>query len=132
MNPSPAVAPATPPPDAVLIQLIFGKMTFFSLAAVARLGIADHLSETPRDIEDIARDTATHAPSLYRVLRLLASVGVFTPALERQLTPVHSVRLLSVFNVTDCGGERVRQRAFVSALGPKLLSISQLMFFDGE
>ena len=54
------------------------------------------------------------------------------PALERQLTPVHSVRLLSVINVTDFGGEMVRQSALVMALGPKSSSISQLMFFDGE
>ena len=54
------------------------------------------------------------------------------PALERQLTPVHSVRLPSVFKVTDFGGEMVRQSAFVMVLGPKLSSISQLMFFDGE
>jgi hypothetical protein len=59
-------------------------------------------------------------------------VGVFVPALERQATPVHSVRLLSVFNVTDFGGETVRQSALVVALVPTLLSISQLMFFDGE
>jgi hypothetical protein len=57
---------------------------------------------------------------------------VFTPALERQLTPVHSVRLLSVINVTDFGGEMVRQSALVMALGPKSSSISQLMFFEGE
>jgi hypothetical protein len=59
-------------------------------------------------------------------------VGVFVPALERQFSPVHSVRLLSVFNVTDFGGEMVRQSALVPALVPELLSISQLMFFDGE
>lgn len=52
--------------------------------------------------------------------------------MERQLTPVHSVRELFVARVTDFGGERVRQSAFVRAFGPKLLSISQLMFFDGE
>ena len=54
------------------------------------------------------------------------------PALERQLTPVHSVRLPSVFNVTDLGGEMVRHSVLVMALGPKLSSISQLMFFDGD
>jgi hypothetical protein len=42
------------------------------------------------------------------------------------------MRLPSGFRVTDFGGESVRQSAFVTALGPKLLSISQLMFFDGE
>ena len=52
--------------------------------------------------------------------------------MERQFSPVHSVRLLSVFNVTDFGGEMVRQSALVPALVPELLSISQLMFFDGE
>ncbi len=59
-------------------------------------------------------------------------MGVFSPALERQLTPVHSARVPSAESVTDFGGERVRQKALVRALGPKLLSISQLMFFDGE
>ena len=57
---------------------------------------------------------------------------MFVPALERQLTPVHSVRLLLVCNVTDFGGEMVRQSALVVAPVPTLLSISQLMFFDGE
>jgi hypothetical protein len=52
--------------------------------------------------------------------------------LERQLTPVHSVRPPSVFSVTDFGDETVRQSALVMALVPKLSSISQPMFFDGE
>ena len=52
--------------------------------------------------------------------------------MERQVTPVHSVRLLLVCNVTDFGGEMVRQSALVVAPVPMLLSISQLMFFDGE
>ena len=52
--------------------------------------------------------------------------------MERQVAPVHSCSVLSVMRVTDFGGERVRQSALVVALEPKLLSISQLMFFDGE
>ncbi len=90
MSTTPAPPQEPPPPDAVMMQLLFAKMMFFSIAAVARLGIADHLSETPRDVEDIARDTATHAPSLYRVLRLLVSVGVFAegPPSHFALNPV--------------------------------------------
>jgi hypothetical protein len=57
---------------------------------------------------------------------------VFTPALERQFSPVHSLSVLSVVRVTDFGGESVRQSVLVMALEPRLLSISQLMFFDGE
>src|SRR5580658_9487667 len=94
MSTSPTAAPETLPPDAVIMQLLFSKMTFFSFAAVARLGIADHLSETPRDIEDIARETATHAPSLYRVLRLLVSVGVFTEGPPRHFALNPAAQLL--------------------------------------
>jgi hypothetical protein len=61
-----------------------------------------------------------------------ASVGVFSPALERHVSPVHSFSVLSVIRVTDFGGESVRQSVLVMALEPRLLSISQLMFFDGE
>ena len=57
---------------------------------------------------------------------------MFTPALERQFSPVHSFSVLSVVRVTDFGGESVRQSVLVMALEPRLLSISQLMFFDGE
>ena len=57
---------------------------------------------------------------------------MFSPALERQETPVHSVSALFVPSVTDFGGEIVRHSVDVVALGPKLESISQLMFFEGE
>jgi hypothetical protein len=94
MSTLPAAAPEALPADAVIMQLLFAKMTFFSFTAVARLGIADHLAETPRDIEDIARDTATHAPSLYRVLRLLVSVGVFTEGPPRHFALNPAAQLL--------------------------------------
>jgi hypothetical protein len=60
------------------------------------------------------------------------SVGVPSPAFERHCWPVHSVNVLSVLSVTDAAGENVRQKADVMALGPRLLSISQLMFFEGD
>jgi hypothetical protein len=57
---------------------------------------------------------------------------VFSPAFERHWTPVHSVRVPPVLNVTDFGGEMVRHSVEVMAVEPTLLSISQLMFFEGE
>jgi hypothetical protein len=47
-------------------------------------------------------------------------VGVFSPALERQVAPLHSVSEPSVASVTDFSGEKVRQSVLVVALGPKL------------
>jgi hypothetical protein len=48
------------------------------------------MSATPRPAADLAESVGAHAPSLYRVMRALASVGVFTeaPAKQFSLTPV--------------------------------------------
>jgi hypothetical protein len=57
----------------------------------AKIGyLADHLSEGPRRVEDLARTTRAHAPSLTRVLRLLASAGLFTEGADGRfaLTPI--------------------------------------------
>ena len=43
----------------------------------ARLGIADHLADGPRSCADLAARTGVPAQSLHRLLRALASVGVF-------------------------------------------------------
>src|SRR5215470_3376148 len=48
-----------------------------ALHAVAELGIADALGETPRSAEDLARDTGTHAGALARTLRVLSAEGIF-------------------------------------------------------
>ena len=61
----------------VLMQLLFGKQLTFSLSGVARLGVADHMDGVPRPVEEIAAKAGAHAPSLYRVMRMLASFGVF-------------------------------------------------------
>jgi hypothetical protein len=50
----------------------------FALRAVSDLGVADHLADGPRSIEELAGLTGTHAPTLQRALRALACRGVFT------------------------------------------------------
>ena len=47
-----------------------------ALHLAAKLGIADLLKDGPRRINEIAEATGTHAPSLNRLLRLLASRGI--------------------------------------------------------
>jgi Dimerisation domain len=61
------------PPPIALYQLATGHYISRSLFLVARLGIADLLSDGPRHCNDLAKSTETHAPSLRRVMRLLAS-----------------------------------------------------------
>ncbi len=63
-------------PTVALRRLVNGYQVTQAIHVAAALGIADLLRDGPRDGEDLARATETHAPSLGRVLRALASVGV--------------------------------------------------------
>ena len=64
-------------PHRNLNQLICGYGHSQCVYVAAKLGIADLLADGPRSIEDLAEETGTHPQALYRVLRALASVGVF-------------------------------------------------------
>jgi hypothetical protein len=75
MPPTPTESDANP--QILMSQLLFGKQMTYCLSGVARLGVADHMGATPMAIEEIAAKTGAHAPSLYRVMRMLAGMGVF-------------------------------------------------------
>ena len=78
--------PADPTSSEALFQLLFGKHITYSLSAVARLGVADYMSATPASIDTLAAATGAHAPSLYRVMRMLAGVGVFSESAGKQFS----------------------------------------------
>jgi ubiquinone/menaquinone biosynthesis C-methylase UbiE len=61
-----------------LERMLGGFAVTHSIYAAAKLGIADLLAAGPRTTEELAGLAGVHAPSLYRLLRALASVGVFT------------------------------------------------------
>jgi hypothetical protein len=65
------------PPQAVLYQLAIGHYMSRALGLAAKLGVADLLKDGPRHADALAAATGTHAPALRRVMRLLASAGVF-------------------------------------------------------
>ncbi len=76
----------------VIYQLASAHYVSQALYVAAHLGIADFLASGPQSHDTLAAKTGTHAGSLRRVLRLLASVGVFTEAADGrfELTPVGS------------------------------------------
>jgi len=78
------------PPVAVLMDMVFGKTYTQLVAVAARLGIADMLSDGAKSVEELAIATNTHAPTLYRILRALASKGIFAEEKNGQfiLTPL--------------------------------------------
>lgn len=65
------------PPALALLQQALGFWISRAICVVARLGIADLVKDGPMDTETLAAAAGVHAPSLYRVLRTLASVGIF-------------------------------------------------------
>lgn len=78
------------------------------LCAAGTLGIADLLADGSAAVEELADATGVHADALYRALRALASLGVFTEVTPRRfaLTPLagllrtdhpHSMRALVIF-----------------------------------
>ena len=88
----------------ILEMLTRGQLTSKATHIVAKLRIADHLKDGPKDIEVLAEQTKTHPNSLYRLLRMLASVGIFaeikgggveehTNQRRFELTPMASVLL---------------------------------------
>ncbi|MCP3954232.1 MAG: methyltransferase [Desulfobacterales bacterium] len=77
-------------PPAQLMKFIVGKWISKPVYVAAELGIADMLSEGPKSIEALAQESQSHAPTLYRVMRALASVGIFFEAEDNrfELTPM--------------------------------------------
>jgi hypothetical protein len=65
------------PPQAQLVQMGMGFMISQAISVAAKLYIADHLKEGAKSLEELAALTETDAPSLYRLMRALTSVGVF-------------------------------------------------------
>ncbi len=78
------------PPQWILFQLITSHYISRAIFVAAKMGIADLIQDGSLHYTEIARASAADAPTLYRVMVLLASAGVFE---EREagrfgLTPV--------------------------------------------
>jgi hypothetical protein len=68
----------TLPPPAQMMQIITGYWTSQTVGTAARLGIADALASGPRKSEDLANAIGADPSAAFRLMRMLASIGVFT------------------------------------------------------
>ncbi len=65
----------------ILISAALGR----AVSTIAELGVADLIeSGRPQPVEHLARATRTHEPSLYRILRFMASHGIFEESGDRR------------------------------------------------
>jgi hypothetical protein len=70
--------------------MITGYWISQAIYAAAKFGIADHLKDGPKTVGELAGATSTNPDALYRLLRALASVGIFAEDESRRfsLTPL--------------------------------------------
>jgi ubiquinone/menaquinone biosynthesis C-methylase UbiE len=73
-----------------LDQMITGYWISQAIYAAAKFSIADHLQDGPKTVEELATASSTNPDALYRLLRALASVGIFAEGESRRfsLTPL--------------------------------------------
>jgi hypothetical protein len=70
--------PMQVPPPVQMVQMLAGFQISQALYVAAKLGIADHLVDGPRAVSDLAAAVGAQPEALGRLLRTLASEGVFT------------------------------------------------------
>src|SRR5262245_2468260 len=66
------------PPHTQLIQMAMSHWVSQIVYVAAKLSLADHMAKGPMSAEQLAGPTGTHAPSLYRLMRTLASLGIMS------------------------------------------------------
>jgi hypothetical protein len=78
------------PPHVQVMQFILNQWISKPIYVAAELGIADMLADGPKSIDELANLSGVHAPSLYRMMRALAGVEIFTEMDNRVfgLTPM--------------------------------------------
>jgi hypothetical protein len=72
-----AASAGPPAPQELMWRLITGFYLSQAVHVVATLGVADLQRDGPRSVDELADATGTHPRSLFRLLRALASAGVF-------------------------------------------------------
>jgi hypothetical protein len=68
----------TPAPHEQILAMTVGFWQSRALAVATELELADLMAENPVHIDELAAQTKTHSQSLFRLLRALESVGVFS------------------------------------------------------
>jgi hypothetical protein len=85
---------STPDPARQVLQVAVGYAASAALYTAITLNVADHLASGPKDVSELARMSGANEDALFRVLRLLASLGVFAETGSRQFALNPAAELL--------------------------------------
>ena len=64
--------------SSALLEIIYRYKKTQALFVVAKLGIADILSNGPKTADELAKATSGNSLSIYHLMRLLVSMGIFS------------------------------------------------------
>src|SRR5690606_17176922 len=82
------------PPQQLIVQLATGYIASTALYLAAKLDIASRLAGGSKSVAELAVATGVREDALYRVLRLLISLGIFTESAPGQISENAASRLL--------------------------------------
>jgi len=68
----------------IVDMLARSKLISQAVCIVAKLKIADYLKDGPKSVDELAEESKTHPDSLYRLLRMLSSVGIFAETKQEE------------------------------------------------
>ena len=72
-----------PAPQEQILPIVLGFWQARALAVATELGLPDLLAKGPLDVDQLAGRTKTNASALFRLLRALESIGIFSQASPR-------------------------------------------------
>jgi O-methyltransferase len=78
--------------EAILMRMLFAPLTQQCITVATKLKIADLVAEHPQTVAVLAAKTSSNEDALYRVLRMLSSIGIFKQEKDKfGLTPTASL-----------------------------------------
>lgn len=113
------------PPQQVLWRMLTGCFLSQALYVAAKLEIADLVKDGPKSADELAVLTDTHTLSLYRLLRALASTGVFVEDEQGRfgLTPLANLLRKDIPGSMHAAGLLIGSVLQWPALGQMLYSV---------
>jgi hypothetical protein len=79
---------------APVIHLLYASRVAPVISTMAALGLADHLADSLRSVDELAEASQTHAPTLARLLRTLAALGLVSTEADGRVGLTPSGQLL--------------------------------------
>jgi len=91
-------------PYEVLFQMVIGKWISQAIGTVVEIGVPEQLAKGARRCSEMAREAGVSDDGLYRLLRALASVGLFAESRDRRFRLTSLGQLLRIDHPQSLAG----------------------------